>query len=103
MAPIRGLIVKTREPRELVAFERAAQMLASAESFEDIKSIRDAAIAAQAYAKAARRGLETQNRVAVVRIQAERKAGKYLAGLKLRSLQSARTRTKNSSSLSASI
>ena len=76
--------MNSREPRELVALEKAAQMLASAESFEDIKSIRDAAIAAQAYAKAARRGLETQNRVAVVRIQAERKAGKYLAGLKLR-------------------
>ena len=84
MAPNRGLIVKTREPRELVALEKAAQLLASAESFEDIKSIRDAAIAAQAYAKAARRGLETQNRVAVVRLQAERKAGKYLASLKLR-------------------
>jgi len=79
-----GPIVQTTEPRELVALGQAAQLLASSESFEDIKSIRDAAIAAQAYVKAARRGLEAQNRAAVIRIQAERKAGKWLTDLKLR-------------------
>ena len=59
-------------------------MLASAKTFADIKSIRDAAKAAQVYVKAARRGLEVQNRAAVIRIQAERKAGQWLADLKLR-------------------
>ena len=76
--------MKSKEPRELVALDKAAKLLASAQSFDDIKSIRDTAIAAQAYVKAARRGLETQNRVAVIRIQAERKAGKWLMELKLR-------------------
>ena len=76
--------MKPKEPRELVALEKAAEMLDSAASFEDIKSIRDAAIAAQAYVKAARRGLDAQNRVAVIRIRAERKAGEWLARLKLR-------------------
>ena len=76
--------MQSNEPHELIALDNAAKMLASAESFDDIKSIRNVAKAAQVYVKAARCGLESQNRAACIRIQAERKAGKWLADLKLR-------------------
>ncbi|MEO2033679.1 MAG: hypothetical protein ABGZ35_16495 [Planctomycetaceae bacterium] len=76
--------MQSNEPLELIALDKAATMLASAESFDDIKSIRNVAKAAQVYVKAARCGLEAQNRAACIRIQAERKAGKWLADLNLR-------------------
>ncbi|MEO1997359.1 MAG: hypothetical protein ABGZ17_19045, partial [Planctomycetaceae bacterium] len=76
--------MQSNEPAELIALDRAATMLTSAESFDDIKSIRNVAKAAQVYVKAARHGLEAQNRAAYIRIQAERIAGKWLADLKLR-------------------
>jgi len=58
--------------------------LAQAESFEEIKSLRDEAEAVRVYARSARLGLQVQNRAAELRLRAERKAGELLASLKLR-------------------
>jgi hypothetical protein len=64
--------------------DQATRILADAKSLDDIKSIRDKAEAARTYIKAARLGLELQNRAAEVKLRAERKAGQFLKSLKLR-------------------
>jgi hypothetical protein len=71
-------------PREFVVLNKASQMLAQANSIDEIKTIRDKAEAARIYVKAARLGLGLQNRAAEVKLRAERKAGTYLKSLKLR-------------------
>jgi hypothetical protein len=69
---------------ELAVLDQATRILADAKSLDDIKSIRDKAEAARTYIKAARLGLELQNRAAEVKLRAERKAGQFLKTLKLR-------------------
>lgn len=69
---------------ELDAMEMAALALDRAATIGELKVIRDKAEAARVYAKAARLGLEAQNRAATVQLMAERKAGQMLASLKLR-------------------
>jgi hypothetical protein len=59
--------------RELAALGQASRMLVEAKSLEEIKSIRDKAEAARAYVKAAKLGLEVQNRAAEVKLRAERR------------------------------
>lgn len=66
-----------------LALEDVCRQLAEAESFEEVKSIRDKAEAVRAYAKSARLGLEMQNRAAELKLRAERRAGELLAKLKL--------------------
>lgn len=70
--------------RELAMFDQASRMLAEAQSLQDIKSIRDKAEAARNYVKAAKLGLQLQNRAAELKLSAERKAGKVLRSLRLR-------------------
>jgi hypothetical protein len=70
--------------RELAVLDQASRMLEEAKSLEEIKTIRDKAEAARNYVKAAKLGLEIQNRAAEVKIRAERKAGLLLSLLSLR-------------------
>jgi hypothetical protein len=68
----------------LALLDRASQLLSQAASLDDIKEVRDTAEAARTFAKAARLGLELQNRAAELKLRAERKAGGFLAQLRLR-------------------
>lgn len=65
----------------LAQLSRASQMLAEARTFEDIQQIQSLAAAAEAYARAARLGLEAQNHAAEIKLRAERKAGEVLSQL----------------------
>lgn len=69
---------------ELAIIDEGEQLLRAAASLEEIKSIRDRAELARVYARTAREGIDLQNRAARLRLQAERKAGRYLADLRLR-------------------
>lgn len=66
---------------ELAKLSAATQALAEAKSLDEVKGIRDLAMAAQVYARAAHLGLEAQNHAAEVKLRAERKAGEMLAQL----------------------
>lgn len=70
--------------RELTVLDQAARLLDEARSLDDIKLLRDKAEAARTFVKAARLGLDLQNRAAELRLRAERKAGKLLNSLHLR-------------------
>jgi hypothetical protein len=59
-------------------------MLEEADSLDDVKAIRDKAMAVQRYVESARLGLKLQNIAAELRLRAERKAGVFLAQLHLR-------------------
>jgi len=69
---------------ELVLLDQAGQALAEAQSFEQIKDIRDKAEAVRKYAQSASLGLGIQNRAAEVKLRAERQAGKLLSQMMLR-------------------
>lgn len=69
---------------DLTVLDQVSRILAEAKSLDDIKTIRDKAEAARAFVKAAKLGLELQNRAAEVKLRAERKAGSLLRSLKLR-------------------
>jgi hypothetical protein len=73
-----------RNSQELLVLTKIHQMLAEAKSLDEIKRIRDKAVAAQRYVQSARLGLELQNEAAELRLCAERKAGALLAELHLR-------------------
>ncbi len=60
---------------------KADRMLALAVDLTDIAEVRDIAVAARAYAKAAQLGIETTNKAALIKVKAERKAGECLARL----------------------
>ena len=60
------------------------RLLQRANSLDHVKAVRDKAEAVRTYAKAAKLGLNIQNHAAEVRLRAERKAGSFLAALKLR-------------------
>lgn len=63
--------------------DQISALLRNATSVEQITDARQAAEAARSFAKAARLGLDIQNRAAELKLRAERKAGEFLAGLKL--------------------
>ena len=63
---------------KLVKLEGAQRALAEAKTLDEIQQIMDNAVAFQAYAKAAKMGIEMQNDVAELKIRAERKAGEFL-------------------------
>lgn len=65
----------------LAKLSMATQALAEAKTLDEVKHIRDLALAAQVYAKAAHLGLEAQNHAAEIKLRAERKAGEMLAQL----------------------
>lgn len=66
----------------LIKLEKAEQLLAEARTLDDLRQIRDLAVAAQSYAKAAHLGMDSQNRAAEVRFLAERRAGQLLSEMK---------------------
>ncbi len=69
---------------ELALLDQAGRALAEAQSFDQIKVIRDKAEAVRKYAQSASLGLGIQNRAAEVKLRAERQAGKLLAQMTLR-------------------
>ena len=69
---------------ELALLDQAGRALAEAQSFGQIKEIRDKAEAVRKYAQSASLGLGIQNRAAEVKLRAERQAGKLLAQMTLR-------------------
>jgi hypothetical protein len=69
---------------ELALLDQAGQALAEAQSFDQIKEIRDKAEAVRKYAQSASLGLGIQNRAAEVKLRAERHAGKLLSQMTLR-------------------
>jgi hypothetical protein len=69
---------------ELTLLGQAGQALAEAQSFDQIKDIRDKAEAVRKYAQSASLGLDIQNRAAEVKLRAERQAGKLLTQMTLR-------------------
>lgn len=74
----------THNTRQLAVLDEVSRMLAAATSLDEIRIIRDKAEAARTYVKAAKLGLDLQNRAAEVKLRAERKAGSLLRSLKLR-------------------
>lgn len=66
------------EPRSLIAISHASRMLAEAKSLDDVKSIRDMARAAEAWARSRHLGIEIENHGAEIRLRAERKGGEML-------------------------
>jgi len=71
------------ETQELAILDQASKMLAEVSTIEDIKEVRDMAEAARTFAKAAKLGLELQNKATEVKLRAERKAGTVLSKLNL--------------------
>ena len=69
---------------EIALLDRASQALAEAESFDQIKEVRDKAEAVRKYAQSASLGLDIQNRAAEVKLCAERQAGMLLTQMLLR-------------------
>jgi hypothetical protein len=76
--------VSEKGAHELALLGQAGQALAEAQSFDQIKEIRDKAEAVRKYAQSASLGLDIQNRAAEVKLRAERQAGKLLAEMTLR-------------------
>lgn len=70
------------EPRSLIAISHASRLLAEAKSLEDVKSIRDMARAAEAWARSRHLGIEIENHGAEIRLRAERKGGEFIAEAK---------------------
>lgn len=68
----------TVEPRSLITISHASRMLAEAKSLEDVRSIRDMARAAEAWARSRHLGIEIENHGAEIRLRAERKGGEML-------------------------
>lgn len=74
----------TEDSRNLLALDQFDRALAEAETFDEVQTIRSKADVVRHLAKSAKMSLEVQNRAAEVKLRAERKAGVYLAQLKLR-------------------
>lgn len=62
----------------LAKLDAIKSLLAKAENVDEVKDIRDKAEALRVYAKQAGYGLDVQNRVAELKLRAERKAGQLL-------------------------
>ena len=60
------------------AFDRARRALESAQSFDEVKGIRDQAETLRAHAKRVKWSLKIQNQCAEIKLRAERKAGTIL-------------------------
>lgn len=69
---------------QLAILDEASHFLSEARSIEEIRTIRNKAAAVQMFAKAANLGLQLQNRAAELKLRAERRAGTYVASLRLR-------------------
>ena len=79
-----GLIAPQSAAAELAVLDRAGQELAHCDCLETVKSFRDRAEAFHHFAQSAKKGLELVNKVAEIKIRAERRAGQLLADMDLR-------------------
>ncbi len=78
------LAIRRGHERGFALLAETTQALAAANSFEEIKGLRDKAEAVRAFARAANLNLEFQNKAAELKLRAERKAGQVLQKMKLR-------------------
>ncbi len=69
--------------KTLTEISRLKKSLSTATKISQIKMVRDRAEAARVYARAAKLGLDVENRAAELRLRAERKAGTMLSKMKL--------------------
>lgn len=76
--------MQARNSFDLSSLERARHALDRAQSFNELKAIRDFADSAARDARLARLGVKRYNQAAALKLRAERKAGSYLASLRLR-------------------
>lgn len=74
----------TDQPHSLAVLDKFRNLLAKAETLEEVTDLRSKADAVRVWAKSAAMGLEAQNRAAELKLRAERKAGELLANLNLR-------------------
>lgn len=65
---------------QLIRYDRMCTAIAEAHAVDEVKDIRDQAVAAEAYFKQAK-NLENESRAAEIRIRAERKAGQLLKAM----------------------
>src|SRR5262249_52387121 len=72
-------LIPDRQRSTSIALAQAAHALEHAHSIEDIKAVRDKVELLRQYAKRAGESLGLQNEFAVIRLEAERKAGSLLA------------------------
>lgn len=68
----------TASSNGLANLSKAARALAVAKSFDEVLEIRDKAVAAQAWIRAAKLGVDMLNDASELKLRAERKAGKYV-------------------------
>lgn len=66
------------EPKELALLSKAARALSQAKSLDEVVAIRDKAVAAQVFVRAAKLGTELYNDAAELKLRAERQAGEML-------------------------
>lgn len=71
------------QPRELALLSRAEQALAEARTVDEVRSIRDKAQAAKAYAKKARLSKDIILHASTIKVQAERRLGEMLDDIEL--------------------
>ena len=64
---------------KLVVLTAIERRLATIETVDEAKAIRDQAEAIRVYAKGARKGLDIQNRACGIKLLSERRAGELLA------------------------
>ena len=72
-----GLVSKPLN--KLAVLSEVEKMLASVQTIDEAKSIRDQAEAIRVYAKSSKKGLGIQNRAAAIKIFAEQRAGELIA------------------------
>ncbi len=71
------------EPREIILLSSAQRALAEAKTVDEVKDLRDKAVAVKAYAKKARLGKDLVVDASIIRLRAERKLGELLREVEL--------------------
>jgi N6-adenosine-specific RNA methylase IME4 len=71
------------EPREIILLSSAQRALAEAKTVDEVKDLRDKAVAVKAYAKKARLGKDLVVDASIIRLRAERKLGELLREINL--------------------
>lgn len=79
MSTITTEIVSPSNMNQLAKLEHALQMLAECRTVDEVKDVRDKAEAIRLYCKNAKMGLAAKNKAALLKIEAERRAGEMLA------------------------
>ena len=71
------------EPRELILLSRAEKVLTQANTIDEVKDLRDKAVAVKAYAKKAKIGQRIVVEAAAIKLRAERRLGQMLHAIEL--------------------